>query len=804
MSNRWPAAAGLCLAFAVSASAATGTDFYRTAPSGAPPRAIALGYLSDAAADFGVAAPDVANLSVVREFLTRHNGVTHLALRQTANGLEIDGTEYKIAVDRFGRVFHPAGRLLAGVEGRAAAALRTPGLSADEAVIAAAERLGFAAVDGLDIVSSDRSAVDQRVVFANRAVSSEEIPVALRYLRLADDSLRLAWNLSMKAPGDPNWWNVWVDAGDGELLRRDNFTDDVDTYSVFPSPFESPLDGDRTNEVDPWQDGGTAPADGASPYGWHDTNGVLGPELTDSRGNNVEAQTDLDANDSFGGADIRASGGSLPDLDFLPAFDPADPPADYLEAAVVNLFYWNNVMHDVTYQYGFDEASGNFQVNNYGRGGLAGDPVQADAQDGSGINNANFSTPGDGSDPRMQMYVWTAPQNIHEVSPTVRDFPAGSTGTWGDLDFDTPGELVYINDGQGPNVNDGCCATANGRCTPAPNWGVAGKIAILRRGNCEFGVKGLNAQDAGAIGTIIINNGSNGVAGMGPGVFGGSVTIPVQMIGLSNGNLVVAEILSGPVNVEMESAAALPNRDSDLDAGVIAHEYGHGISNRLTGTGPGCVTGDERMGEGWSDWMTLFLHAAPGDIDTSERSVGGYVSFEPANEPGYIGIRTVPYTTDMARNPQTYATLTAVPPPTIPHGVGTIWAQMLWEVYWNLVHLEGYDPDIYEGTAGNNVAFQLVMDGMKIQPCNPGFEDGRNAILAADVADYEGNHTCEIWRGFAKRGMGFSADQGLYTSITDGTPAFDLPAACAGQIFSDNFSHGSFAHWDAVEPPPAP
>ena len=102
--------------------------------------------------------------------------------------------------------------------------------------------------------------------------------------------------------------------------------------------------------------------------------------------------------------------------------------------------------------------------------------------------------------------------------------------------------------------------------------------------------------------------------------------------------------------------AALPNRDSDLDNGVIAHEYGHGISNRLTGTGPGCLGNQEQMGEGWSDWMTLYLHAAPGDTATTDRSVGGYVSFEPANEPGYIGIRTVPYTTDLVANPLTYGT----------------------------------------------------------------------------------------------------------------------------------------------------
>src|SRR5690606_7188110 len=68
-----------------------------------------------------------------------------------------------------------------------------------------------------------------------------------------------------------------------------------------------------------------------------------------------------------------------------------------------------NVIHDVAYQFGFDEAGGNFQENNYGNGGLGSDYVHAEAQDGSGVNNANFATPPDGQNPRMQMYIWTAP-----------------------------------------------------------------------------------------------------------------------------------------------------------------------------------------------------------------------------------------------------------------------------------------------------------------------------------------------------------------------------------------------------------
>ena len=81
----------------------------------------------------------------------------------------------------------------------------------------------------------------------------------------------------------------------------------------------------------------------------------------------------------------------------------------YRDAAVTNLFYWCNVVHDRFYEIGFTESAGNFQNNVFGRGGVGNDAVQADAQDGSGTNNANFATPPDGSPGRMQMYVFTGP-----------------------------------------------------------------------------------------------------------------------------------------------------------------------------------------------------------------------------------------------------------------------------------------------------------------------------------------------------------------------------------------------------------
>ncbi|MBK8433367.1 MAG: M36 family metallopeptidase [Chloroflexi bacterium] len=145
--------------------------------------------------------------------------------------------------------------------------------------------------------------------------------------------------------------------------------------------------------------------------------------------------------------------------------------------------------------------------------------------------------------------------------------------------------------------------------------------------------------------------------------------------------------------------------------------------------------------------------------------------------PTGTGFRPHPYTTDMAVNPHTYAnTLTAA----VPHGIGAIWAAMLWEVYWNLVDAHGFNPDLAQDgtTGGNNLALRLVSDGLKLQPCSPGFVDGRNAILAADMALTGGANQCLIWQGFAKRGLGFSASQGSANSNADNVAAFDMPLSC--------------------------
>jgi extracellular elastinolytic metalloproteinase len=181
------------------------------------------------------------------------------------------------------------------------------------------------------------------------------------------------------------------------------------------------------------------------------------------------------------------------------------------------------------------------------------------------------------------------------------------------------------------------------------------------------------------------------------------------------------------------------------------------------------------MGEGWSDWFGLMMTIKPGDTPGKIRGIGTYAQGQPTNG---RGIRPAPYSTDFSVNNFTYAATNSTGI-SQPHGIGFVWSTMLWDMTWDLIAKYGYSEDLYNGKGGNNMAMQLVIDGLKLQPCSPGFVNGRDAILAADMLNYNGANQELIWRAFAKRGLGFSASQGLTNNRFDQVEAFDLPLVYA-------------------------
>jgi extracellular elastinolytic metalloproteinase len=219
--------------------------------------------------------------------------------------------------------------------------------------------------------------------------------------------------------------------------------------------------------------------------------------------------------------------------------------------------------------------------------------------------------------------------------------------------------------------------------------------------------------------------------------------------------------------------------DGDFDNGIIAHEYTHGISSRLTGgrLNSNCLNqGEQSDGEGWSDFLALALTARSTDRGTSLRGIGNFVLRQSTAD---IGIRRSFYTTDMTQSPWTYDDIIRSPRV---HDAGEVWVAPLWDLYWQFVGLYGFDADLKNTNSGNGRMLKLVMDGMKIQPCNPGFLDARDAILAADKANFSGQHECMIWSAFARRGLGFNAKQGLASRYDDNTEGFETRPQCVQKL----------------------
>ena len=329
--------------------------------------------------------------------------------------------------------------------------------------------------------------------------------------------------------------------------------------------------------------------------------------------------------------------------------------------------------------------------------------------------------------------------------------------------------MAVINSTASTDENDACDPITNGAS-------LAGKIAVIRRGACEFGFKALAAEDEGAVAVIMVNNVAGDPIAMGGGAVGGSVTIPLFMLSSTDGEALITELATGAVtNGTINGGNLSLDKDGSLDNGIIGHEYGHGISNRLT-AGPsntGCLGNAEQMGEGWSDYVGMMITIEPGDQGSDARGIGTFATGAAITG---TGIRPTQYSTDMSVNGSTYNTTRSV---SIPHGVGYVWATMIWDMTWDLIDANGGTiGDVYTGTAGNNIAMQLVLDGMKLQGCQPGFVDGRDAILEADVLNNGGANQCLIWSAFARRGLGFSAVQGSSNNVNDGVEAFDMPPSC--------------------------
>ncbi len=478
----------------------------------------------------------------------------------------------------------------------------------------------------------------------------------------------------------------------------------------------------------------------------------LADDATTTSGNNVTAYVDTLPPQGLTDGDYMAEITSANTFDY--SYDDSLPEysVNNRKAAIVNLFYLNNYLHDDYYDHGFDEASGNAQTLNYGRGGEEGDSLNVEVQDNSGFNNANMSTPADGSSPRMQMYLYdTTPfingedYGVNITSHTDIGFLSTiQVSSFGAENFSVAGDVVRIDDSTDV-ITDGCEAATNAA-------DLAGKIAIIDRGSCNFTDKVKNAQDAGAIAVLIANNTDDGT----PAPMGGgddTVTIPNMGIDFSGGAQIYA-LLDANETVSIDMFVNQLNREfkgSSWDNGTVTHEWGHYISNRLVGNAAGLSNQQGRsMGEGFGDFHALLLLSAEEDalVAGNEMYGGGY-SDSTYTASFVTGIRPYPYSTDMDINPSTFEDVGLYPGEV--HSPGSIWGNMLWESYVGLIN-----DDRHTFAQANSLMKDYLVAGYKMIPMSPTFTEARDAILAAayanDIEDYN-----VILAAFAKRGMGLGA-----------------------------------------------
>ncbi|KAF4549268.1 Fungalysin metallopeptidase (M36)-like protein [Elsinoe fawcettii] len=540
------------------------------------------------------------------------NGIGHVFFRQQINGVDLDNADVNVNVARDGSIFSFGSSVYTGE-----APAEAPSVDALIRPAQALERVRstFDLPGGLSSVPLNPDGTG-RFRAGEAAGLESAAKIELVYYRPTADSVVPAWRVETDT-GDA-WLTSYIQA-DGDvdnILSVSDYTSHS-TFSVFPWPAVGPEDSNVTTIANPENVL-------FSPFGWFSQNGT---QFTDTRGNNGIAQPNRDGTANIEN-EARPQGGVNRAFFFPLDLARADP-LDYIDFSTAQLFYTANIVHDVFYALGFNELAGNFQENNFGRGGSGGDGVILNSQDGSGFNNANFATPSDGTRGRMRMYIWD-------------------------------------------------------RTTP--------------------------------------------------------------------------------------------RRDSSLDAGVVIHEYGHGLSNRLTGgrRNGRCLTIFESrgMGEGWSDFYATALRVKGSDTREVDYAIGEYVSGNPR------GIRAYPYSTSLETNPLTFNNINAL---TAVHAVGHIWNTALYDVMWNLIDARGNSDELYpqyddQGvpTDGRWLMLKLVTDGLALQPCNPSLLQARNGIVDAEVALTNGRYSCEVWRGFAKRGFGFSAS-GNHPRLVE---AFDLPPNC--------------------------
>lgn len=678
-----------------------------------------------------------------------------LTWRQHYDGVPIDNVALKVIADRNGKVTALSGYL----------SQQTPASTHSKSRSLAKSSISLAEQHlSLNVADWQFSEQDEVGAYLFKSERTAQLPTrAFAIYHLRDNQLLPAWKLEIWQPGRRNQlWSITV-SEQGEVLSKHSLTNDIAfNYRVYADnsgefrPFDSPFGTAHSPHPTGTPDNTLPNLINANlvtlqnvPFSRNDP--WLPDTATTLTGNNAEAYLDLvEPNGFSGGTSDRRVTTSSP-LSFDYALNSAQAPSATTNqnAAMVNAFFVVNWLHDVFYDFGFAEIDDNAQDNNFGRGGAGGDRILIEVQDYEDRNNANMSVPGDGSSPRMQIFLWDGP-STHSVQIGNTSYVTGRAD-FGPVNFNTTGQLVLMRDNAGTSLTDGCEDLTNAA-------ELTGKIALVDRGNCNFIDKVARAESAGAIAVLVANH-SPGVLTMGrPDGVTINPTIGSLIVSKADGDAIKAAMTSATVNATLSRITG-GDVDGSFDLALVAHEWGHYLNNRLISIGN--AQQSNGMDEGWSDFIALLMTVRPEDALSNYNGVYGFSSYSGNNT--YYGIRRLPYSTDFSKNALTFRHISngqLLPLENNPrfgaggtdnaqvHATGEVWCSMLWEGYADLLRTHGF------ATAHSRMKTYLVAGMKAIGGSNPTFTQARDALLAAipDASDRT------LFRNaFARRGLGINA-----------------------------------------------
>lgn len=375
-------------------------------------------FIDENAAFFGLTPAAVAELEIASDYQNPDGGLAFAELHQKINGVPVFQGTLRGGFTKHGELFRVVGELAPEIS---AANVSADFGSAENAVLAASKYAGIEMIEAPQ--RRETGANELKVTFDRGAFAAS--PTAEKfYFPLAAGVARPAWRVLIWTEAGATYFVV--DAADGRLLWRKSLTNDQtqpSTFVVYGNSTSMLRTGDSPTPGTP---GCSNPANcpppamvarqsftligNEPPYSFNNL-GWITDGGNSTSGNNVIAGIDRDG---VQGVDAPATGNPNRVFDF--AYNPAPgtpPPGDeplnptFQNGSVTHAFYTVNRFHDELYRLGFTESAGNFQNDNFGRGGTGNDAISAEVQDSSGTNSANFSTPADGGVARLQMFIWT-------------------------------------------------------------------------------------------------------------------------------------------------------------------------------------------------------------------------------------------------------------------------------------------------------------------------------------------------------------------------------------------------------------